>query len=360
MAQFLLLSRRYIELLRNDTGNLLILLLQAPVIAVLVVVMARFQMGEGIFNNENVVQCQTRAVDTDGKLEVAMPQAEKQQTIACKDVQVFLKDAQNNKNGQNAQQAQQNKAVQDFIKKKGSEDKALQDFLTPGFGANAQKILFLMAFTSVLFGCINGSREIVKEDAIYRRERAVNLGIFPYMMSKVLVLGFLCFLQSAVLTLVVQVGEPLQQGVFLSPVLETYITLTLTALAGLMVGLTISAIAPNNDRAITFLPLVLLPQVIFAGAIIPQKKEPSQILAMIWPTRWAMVALGSSIGLHSDALGQDHLFGDDESYHGTLFSIYSKADATNRLVLAWVALAAICLVLLIVIGIFLKRKDRKV
>lgn len=217
-----------------------------------------------------------------------------------------------------------------------------------------------MAFTSVLFGCINGSREIVKEDAIYRRERAVNLGILPYMLSKVVVLGFLCFLQSAVLTLVVEVGEPLQQGVFLNPVLEAYITLTLTALAGLMIGLTISAVAPNNDRAITFLPLVLLPQVIFAGVIIQQKKEVSQVLAMIWPTRWSMVALGTSIGLHSDALSQDHLYGSDESYHGTLFSIYSQADATNRLVLAWLALGAICLVLMIAVGIFLKRKDRKV
>src|SRR5207245_11656795 len=86
--------------------------------------------------------------------------------------------------------------------------KLLQDFIAPGSGGDAQKILFIMAFAAVLFGCINGSREIVKEAAIYRRERAVNLGIIPYMFSKIVVLGMLCLFQSAVLVLVVQLGEP--------------------------------------------------------------------------------------------------------------------------------------------------------
>ena len=145
-----------------------------------------------------------------------------------------------------------------------------------------------------------GRAKFVKEAAIYRRERTVNLGIMPYMFSKIVVLGILCFVQSAVLTFVVEVGEPLHQGIFLSPVLETYITLTLTAFAGLMLGLAISAVAPNNDRAVSFVPLILIPQVIFSGAIIPLKDWVTQIIATIFPTRWAMAALGSSIGLHAD------------------------------------------------------------
>lgn len=363
LSQFLLLSTRYLELLKNDTGNLLILLLQAPVIALLVVVMARAQMGAGIFDNNKVVQCQTRAVDSNGKLELAMFRTDDKQVVDCSEIVTFLKNAQNNKTEPTAQQTQNDKQARDFISNstnKGDLNKALQDFIETGFGANAQKILFLMAFTSVLFGCINGAREIVKEDAIYRRERAVNLGILPYMMSKIIVLGVLCLFQSLVLTTIIQLGEPLNQGgVFLPPFLETYITLSLTALGGLMIGLTISAIAPNNDRAITFLPLVLLPQVIFAGAIIPQKDPPSQTLAMIWPTRWAMVALGSIFGLHSHALGDDRLFRDDDSYHSKLFSVFSQADATQRLVLAWLALGGIIFGLMIVVAIFLKRKDAR-
>ena len=49
-SQFLLLSMRYLELLKNDRGNLLILLLQAPVIALMLVLMVRFEIGTGVFD----------------------------------------------------------------------------------------------------------------------------------------------------------------------------------------------------------------------------------------------------------------------------------------------------------------------
>jgi hypothetical protein len=124
-----------------------------------------------------------------------------------------------------------------------------------------------------------------------------------------------------------------------------------------MVGLAISAIAPNNDRAISFVPIILIPQVIFSGAIIPLKDWLTQVMATIFPTRWAMAALGTSIGLHADKIGGDKLFGNDFTYHSTLFSVFSKTDAIHRLILSWVSLGVIIIVLMIVIGIFLKLKD---
>lgn len=341
-SQFFLLSTRYLELLKNDWGNLLILLLQAPVIAVMLVLMVRFEVGAGIFNADQLVQCRTQILTSAGPL--ALPQANQSETIACQQVLNFLKS---------------DASGQAYALHNGGPEQALQNFLLPGPGTDAQKVLFIMAFATVLFGCINGAREIVKEAPIYRRERTVNLGILPYMFSKIVVLGILCLFQSAVLTFVVEIGEPLRQGIFLPPLLETYVTLSLTSLTGLMIGLAVSAIAPNNDRAISFVPIILIPQVIFSGAIIPLKDWLTQILAIIFPTRWAMAALGSSIGLHADKVGGDRLFGSDPTYHGTLFSIYSQAEATQRLVTSWIALVAIILVLMIVIGLFLKRKDAR-
>lgn len=342
-SQFTLLSRRYLDLLKNDTGNLLILLLQAPVIAIMLVLMVRFEIGTGVFNANQLVQCRTQILTSSGPL--ALPQAAQTEQVDCSQVLAFLK---NDPNGQA------------YAASKGGQEQALQGFILPGPGTDAQKVLFIMAFATVLFGCINGAREIVKESAIYKRERAVNLGIMPYMFSKMAVLGVLCLFQSAILVGVVELGEPLQQGIILPPVVETYITLCLTSLAGLMIGLTISAIAPNNDRAISFVPIILIPQVIFSGAIIPLKDWLTQILAVVFPTRWAMAALGSSIGLHADKIGGDRLFGDDPTYHSTLYSIYSQTDATHRLLLSWIALGAIIIVLTIMIGIFLKRKDVRV
>ncbi len=350
-SQFILLSTRYLELLKNDVGNLLILLLQAPIIAVMLVLMVRFEVGAGVFDANKLVQCRPQILVNAQPLGV--PQGKPSEQIDCQQVLNFLK----NPFSSPAAPTQTVGQVQSYVSSKGGPDQALQDFILPGPGVDAQKVLFIMAFATVLFGCINGAREIVKEAAIYKRERTVNLGILPYMFSKVVVLGILCLFQSAILTVIVEIGEPLHQGIFLAPVLETYITLTLTSLAGLMIGLTISAIAPNNDRAISFVPIILLPQVIFSGAIIPLKDWVTQILAVVFPSRWAMAALGSSIGLHADKVGGDRLFGTDYTYHSTLFSIYSQSDALHRLLISWGSLAAIILLLMVVIGLFLKRKD---
>ena len=339
-SQFILLSRRYLELLRNDSVNLAILLLQAPIIALLLVVMLRFEVGAGIFNANTLTQCRTQIITSSGAL--ALPQAQHAELVDCQQALTFL---------------QQNPAGRAYAQQRGGARQALQDFIIPGPGADAQKALFIMAFATILFGCINGVREFVKESAIYRRERAVNVGIAPYMFSKIVVLGLLSLLQSAVLVLVVQVGEPLRQGIIFAPAIEAYITLSLTAIAGLMIGLAISAIAPNADRAVSFVPIILLPQVIFSGAIIPLKDWLTQFLAAIFPSRWAMAALGSTIGLHAETVGGDRLFGSDYTYHGTLFSIYSQTDALHRLLLSWAALAALTVALMVIIGVFLKRKD---
>jgi hypothetical protein len=174
------------------------------------------------------------------------------------------------------------------------------------------------------------------------------------------VLGLLCLFQSAVLLFIVNAVEPLKQGGFLPVLLESYITLVLTSMTGLMIGLTVSAVAPNNDRAISFVPIVLIPQVIFSGAIIALKDWPLQIMAAVFPTRWAMAALGTSLGLHADKMGGDQLFGTDTSYHGTLFSVFTQTDAMHRILLSWTVLGAIIIFLTILIGIFLKMKDVRV
>src|SRR5436309_10890347 len=177
------------------------------------------------------------------------------------------------------------------------------------------------------------------------------------MSSAIFELGVLALLQAAAMFLIVNIFESFHQGVFLPVLLEVYITLALSAVAGVIVGLAVSAMATNEDSANTLLPVILIPQVIFAGSIIPIKDWFSTVVAAIFPIRWAMAALGSTIGLHSDKISGDKLFGDDYTYHGTLFSIYSQSDATQRILLSWLALGTIILVLTVTIGICLKRKD---
>ncbi len=275
--QFRLLSMRYIELLKNDVGNLLILLLQAPIIGfiLLLIITNALKSGSHVFDRSTI----------------------------------------------------------------------------QGTGAaDAQKVLFVMAFAAVMFGCINGAREIVKEAAIYRRERAVNLGIVPYMFSKIVVLGVLCLFQSAILVFMVGLVAHLNASIFLPPLLELYITLALTALAGLMVGLTVSAIAPNNDRAMSFIPIILIPQVIFSGTIFPLTGGIMQFLGLFFAVRWSMAALGSTVMLNSTLLGGDKLLGDNDIYH----------NSSGYLFLVWWTLTVMIVLLGFAIAYFLRKKDVRV
>jgi ABC-type multidrug transport system ATPase subunit/pSer/pThr/pTyr-binding forkhead associated (FHA) protein len=280
LVQFRLLSRRYVELLRNDGGNLRIVLLQAPIIGAILILILKFVTINGVFTVGNVS--------------------------------------------------------------------------TPLHSADAQKVLFVMAFAAVMFGCINGAREIVKELPIYRRERTVNLGILPYLLSKIVVLGILCLLQSLVLVVMVSLIEPFHQSIFLPASIEVYITLALTSLAGLMVGLLVSSLAPNNDRAVSMIPLILIPQVIFAGTIFPLKSGLLQPVGLLFAVRWAMAALGTTIGLNGNYLGGDQILGSVSSYqygHG--------ANSTHYLLLLWLGLVIMIVLLTCATGYFLKRKDVK-
>jgi ABC-type multidrug transport system ATPase subunit len=327
--QFLLLSQRYLALLKNDLGNLLLLLLQAPVIALIL----WFLTSSTTFTPTSIATCPTRAniLASSGPIV----------SINCSRVVDILKSPLGNLI---AQQLHMSKV------------QVLQSFIIPGSGADAQTILFIMGFAAIMFGCINGAREIVKEAPIYRRERMVNLGIGPYIMSKVVVLGILCLLQSAILVYLVNLKAPLHQGIFLPVQLEIYITLALASLAGLMLGLTISTIAPNTDRAMSFVPLVLIPQVIFSGMLFELSSPALQIIGAIFPMRWAMAGMGSSIGLHPDKLGVDSF-----SYQGTLYvslnPATAKPGAITHLVLIWCILALIIVVLFSLTVFFLRRKD---
>ena len=72
-----------------------------------------------------------------------------------------------------------------------------------GDASRAMVMLFLAVIIPFLIGALSSVREIVKEKAIYRRERTVNLRIVPYLSSKVAV-GFLFALYTAAALLILK------------------------------------------------------------------------------------------------------------------------------------------------------------
>ena len=57
------------------------------------------------------------------------------------------------------------------------------------FNEISSGVLFMIAISAIWLGTQNAAREIVSEQAIYKRERMFNLDIFPYILSKITVLS---------------------------------------------------------------------------------------------------------------------------------------------------------------------------
>jgi ABC transport system ATP-binding/permease protein len=132
----------------------------------------------------------------------------------------------------------------------------------------AKKLVFMLATTGVWFGVINSAREICKEAHVLRRERLAGLQPGPYLGSKLAGLLALVAIQSALLLGVVGAALELPaRGVLAPAALELYVTIVLAGTAGIALGLCISAVASTPDKATSLIPIVLVPQVIFAGVM---------------------------------------------------------------------------------------------
>ncbi len=164
----------------------------------------------------------------------------------------------------------------------------------PNFGnaTPGMDLLFVAATTLVWLGTINAAREICKELPIWEREHHVGVQTLPYLLSKLLVLGGLCLVQTAIFTLLllffwdVPGGPAVGAGILLAGLLA--------ALSGVAIGLTISASVSTTDRAVALVPVVMIPQILFGGTIIPLSTigAGGQVLSWFAGARWAFEALG--------------------------------------------------------------------
>jgi ABC-type multidrug transport system ATPase subunit/pSer/pThr/pTyr-binding forkhead associated (FHA) protein len=152
--------------------------------------------------------------------------------------------------------------------------------------------IFLAVIIVLLFGTVNSAREITKEISVYRRERMVNLEIGPYILSKVFVGILLCLYQVAVylaFTLLSTDWPPMSTGDWAG----IYTTLTLASMSGIMLGLLLSSLSSTDGQAVALIPVILIPQFIFAGVLMPDLVKSMPAASQIATSKWAVAALAT-------------------------------------------------------------------
>ncbi len=163
-----------------------------------------------------------------------------------------------------------------------------------GDALRATMSLHIITASAIFLGASNSAREITKESAIYARERLVNLKVVPYIGSKVAVLSLLCLFQAAVLVGIFAMRLDLP-GADWEMYPKLLAAIFLTELAGLAMGLLISAVSANSDRAMAVVPVSLIPQLVFAGALVPygHMLAPAKVVSQLMISKWALQLTGS-------------------------------------------------------------------
>lgn len=150
---------------------------------------------------------------------------------------------------------------------------ALLIFLVMGANSPRDFVYFAVSVVAIWFGTSVAAREIIRERPIYRRERMFNLGILPYLASKLLVLGFIVTIQSAMLFVPMKffdlTGMMPMPGEFLG--IPQFWAMLLTAGVGVAIGLFVSSLVRTPEMATSMVPLILIPQILFSGLVgLPQ------------------------------------------------------------------------------------------
>lgn len=161
-----------------------------------------------------------------------------------------------------------------------------------------KSLLFALSCSAFWVGMLNAIQEICKERTIMKREYMTGLSLSAYVFSKIIVLGILCLIQSALITSVfsVMLGLP-EEGVLMHPFLELLITTFITAVSSTAMGLFVSSLFTNADRAMTVAPILLMPQILFSGLIFKLSEE-TEIISWVAVCRWSMEGYGTTANLN--------------------------------------------------------------
>ena len=149
--------------------------------------------------------------------------------------------------------------------------------------------IFFLVVSAIWFGTSNAAREIVSERAIYLRERMVNLGLFNYVASKYIMLALFCVVQCSMLLAIVFFGLKFPGGM---PAFGQMLgALVGTALVAVALGLLLSTSVTSAEAAMALTPIALIPQVVLGGFVVPITSVPHlKYVFYAVPARWGFEA----------------------------------------------------------------------
>jgi hypothetical protein len=166
----------------------------------------------------------------------------------------------------------------------------------------AESLLLILIISACFAGAFNAVRELVKERAIYSRERAAGLSPAAYLASKLAVLGLISAAQAVVMVLIGLIGRPLPaHGSFLRslPLAELILAIAVLAVVSMALGLLISASVNTSEKTMPLLMVLVVVEVILTGGVFTiAGKAGLEQVSWLSPSRWGFAATASTARLN--------------------------------------------------------------
>lgn len=125
------------------------------------------------------------------------------------------------------------------------------------------EFLFLSLVLAMFFGLTDAACEILRDRPLLRRESNYKLFISGYLLAKVLVLTLIAAVQCGLYLLVGHWILELEYMFW-----PHMLVMTLTAFVGISLSLMVSALVTSSRTAMNIVPLLLVPQILLAGALV--------------------------------------------------------------------------------------------
>ena len=170
----------------------------------------------------------------------------------------------------------------------------------PNRNLYARSLLLLLVLGAAFMGAAASILELVKERAIYERERSVGVSNSAYLASKVIVLGVITALQAALFAWLALLGRAGPQAplIFSSGYLEIVVVVMALAVVSMAAGLVLSALIVTSEAAMPALVVFTMTQVVLSGAIQLRYAWMLDGPARLDPAYWAMNAMSASADLN--------------------------------------------------------------
>jgi hypothetical protein len=184
---------------------------------------------------------------------------------------------------------------------------------------NLVSYFFMAIIVATFIGMSGSAEEIIKDRALLKREKFLNLSYSSYIWSKIVYMAGVSLVQTLLFILI---GNSIMglHGLFW----QWWLIMFVTALLSNLVGLLLSQCLSSVVAIYISIPMLLIPQILLCGLVVsfsdltPKSKTGNvPVIGDIIPSRWAFEAL--AVTSFSDNLYEKPFFELDKVKYQNLF-----------------------------------------